>query len=111
MGKIPPHLPRRRLLLQAVLAWSGGMHGLAWAEGGAGRPPALLLARVLPPGTEPAHYLVSEKYDGVRAYWDGRQLRFRSGRVVQAPAWFISRLPTRALDGELWLGRGRFEAL
>lgn len=111
MGKIQPRTTRRGLLLQALLAWAGGAHGPAWAEGESGCPPALLLARVLPLGTEPAQYLVSEKYDGVRAYWDGRQLRFRSGRVVQAPAWFISRLPTQPLDGELWLGRGRFEAL
>lgn len=111
MGKIQPRTTRRGLLLQALLAWAGGAHGPAWAEGESGRPPVLLLARVLPLGTEPAQYLVSEKYDGVRAYWDGRQLRFRSGRVVQAPAWFISRLPTQPLDGELWLGRGRFEAL
>lgn len=111
MGKIQPRMTRRGLLLQALLAWAGGRHGPAWAEGGSDRPPALLLARVLPLGTEPAQYLVSEKYDGVRAYWDGRQLRFRSGRVVEAPAWFISRLPAQPLDGELWLGRGRFEAL
>jgi DNA ligase 1 len=38
-------------------------------------------------------------------------LRFRSGRVVAAPDWFITKLPAQALDGELWLGRGRFEAL
>ncbi|HSM21503.1 MAG TPA: DNA ligase, partial [Rubrivivax sp.] len=56
-------------------------------------------------------YLVSEKYDGVRAVWDGRALRFRSGRPVAAPAWFTARLPGRPLDGELWLGRGRFETL
>jgi DNA ligase-1 len=30
---------------------------------------------------------------------------------VAAPAWFTARLPAQALDGELWLGRGRFEEL
>jgi DNA ligase 1 len=72
---------------------------------------AVLLATDAPADIEPAGYLVSEKYDGVRALWDGTQLRFRSGRVVAAPAWFLAQLPKRPLDGELWLGRGRFEAL
>jgi DNA ligase-1 len=82
-------------------------------NGGGGNEvaPALPLAREAMPDVDPAGYLVSEKYDGVRAWWDGRTLRFRSGRPVHAPRWFIDRLPQRALDGELWLGRGRFEAL
>ena len=73
--------------------------------------PALLLAKEFDPGADPHGHLVSEKFDGVRALWDGRQLRFRSGRAVHAPAWFLARLPAQALDGELWLARGRFEAL
>jgi DNA ligase 1 len=73
--------------------------------------PAVPLATDAPAGIDPAGYLVSEKYDGVRALWDGAQLRFRSGRAVAAPAWFPAKLPAHSLDGELWLGRGRFEAL
>src|SRR5690348_9537057 len=52
------------------------------------KPPALLLANELGPQADPAKYLVSEKYDGVRAMWDGKVLRFRSGRAVNAPPWF-----------------------
>jgi len=74
-------------------------------------PAPLLLANELGPDVNPAKYLVSEKYDGVRAIWDGKILRFRSGRAVNTPAWFVSKLPTQALDGELWLARGRFDAL
>ena len=73
--------------------------------------PALLLAREWPAEADPAGYLVSEKLDGVRALWDGHRLRFRGGGVVAAPRWFTDRLPPEPLDGELWLGRGRFEAL
>ncbi len=73
--------------------------------------PALLLAHVASDDIDPALYLISEKLDGVRAYWDGKTLRFRSGNSVNAPAWFLAQLPARALDGELWLGRGRFEEL
>lgn len=74
-------------------------------------PPAIILAEVYRQSIDPAQYLVSEKYDGVRAIWDGRELRFRSGNRVHAPEWFINSLPNEALDGELWLGRGQFAEL
>ncbi|WP_228720749.1 DNA ligase [Nitrogeniibacter mangrovi] len=74
-------------------------------------PPPVLLAREAVADVDPAPYWVSEKLDGVRALWDGRQLRFRSGHVVPAPRWFVAALPPQALDGELWLGRGRFAEL
>lgn len=73
--------------------------------------PALMLAGAWPVGHSPRNYLVSEKLDGVRAFWDGQSLRFRSGRAIAAPGWFIAALPKTALDGELWLGRGRFDEL
>lgn len=73
--------------------------------------PLVLLAHEADTEIDPSGWLVSEKLDGVRALWDGRTLRFRSGREVAAPAWFVERLPRRALDGELWLGRGRFDEL
>jgi len=60
---------------------------------------------------DPRAYALSEKLDGVRALWDGKTLRFRSGREIAAPAWFIAALPTQALDGELWMGRGSFDRL
>ncbi len=73
--------------------------------------PSLLLAHVASEEMDPTPYLVSEKLDGVRAYWDGKNFQFRSGNRINAPAWFIAKLPPVALDGELWLGRGRFEEL
>ncbi|MES2049982.1 MAG: DNA ligase [Pseudomonadota bacterium] len=72
---------------------------------------ALLLAQNYSNKFDPNAYLVSEKLDGVRAVWDGRQLRFRSGRIIHAPAWFTAGFPTHALDGELWMGRQSFERL
>lgn len=61
-------------------------------------------------GTDPAGWWMSEKLDGVRAVWDCRQLRTRTGNVIHAPAWFLRSLPdSEPLDGELWLGRGRFQ--
>ena len=81
------------------------------ATSNATQPPAILLANILGENVDPAAYLVSEKYDGVRAIWDGKSLRFRSGRPVNAPDWFIAKLPPEKLDGELWLARGTFERL
>ena len=71
----------------------------------------LVLARQAPAGVDPRGFLVSEKYDGVRAWWDGRTLRFRSGLPIAAPAWFTAQLPREAVDGELWIARGQFEAV
>ncbi len=73
--------------------------------------PRALLAGVANADIDPTPYLVSEKYDGVRALWDGKALRTRAGNVIAAPAWFIAKLPQRPLDGELWIGRGQFEKL
>ncbi len=73
--------------------------------------PALLLAETYQGSEDVSQYWVSEKLDGVRAVWDGRVLRFRSGRPVAAPAWFIAGLPPTPLDGELWAGRDRFDQL
>ena len=71
----------------------------------------ILLAKVAAKNIDPALYLVSEKFDGVRAIWDGKVLKFRSGNIVNAPAWFLAKLPAASLDGELWFGRQRFEEL
>ena len=97
-------MPRRHALASLL-----GLAFLPWTVRAA--PPALLLAQSASDHVDPAGYLVSEKYDGVRALWDGRTLAFRSGRAVRAPAWFTAGLPPHPLDGELWLGRGRFDAL
>lgn len=53
-------------------------------------------------------YWVSEKLDGVRAYWDGKSLVTRAGHRIAAPAWFTSGWPSTPMDGELWGGRGTF---
>lgn len=69
------------------------------------------LASDWPAGRSPQGFWVSEKFDGVRAVWDGQRLRFRSGREIAAPDWFVRALPDHPLDGELWLGRGQFDRL
>ena len=54
-------------------------------------------------------WVMSEKLDGIRAYWDGKQLFTRSGKVIHAPDWFLKDYPPFAIDGELWSKRGDFE--
>ena len=72
--------------------------------------PALLLANVWNPSIDPTGWWMSEKYDGLRGYWDGKKLRSRKGNAIQAPDYFLAELPADvALDGELWMGRGKFE--
>ena len=71
----------------------------------------VLLAQVYQRGIDVRQFLVSEKFDGVRAVWDGKTFHTRSGRVITAPAWFTQGFPATPLDGELWLARGKFEAL
>ena len=75
----------------------------------AGEAPPMLLASVERGQSEVSQYLVSEKLDGVRAFWDGQSLRTRQGNVINAPAWFTQGFPAQPLDGELWVGRGQFE--
>ena len=102
------------LTLTLVLPGAGAMAQADTATATAAEAaslPSMLLASVYSPATDPALCLVSEKFDGVRAQWDGKTLRFRSGRTVPAPAWFTARLPAQALDGEQWLARGQFDKL
>ena len=77
----------------------------------AAESPALILAERYHGDIDVSRYWVSEKLDGVRASWDGRSIRFRSGNPVPAPRWFLDALPGHPLDGELWLGRGSFDQL
>lgn len=70
--------------------------------------PDLLLAQVYNDTIDVKQYWVSEKLDGVRAYWDGKQLVSRGGSVIAAPEWFVADFPGQKLDGELWLGRNKF---
>jgi len=71
----------------------------------------VLLAEVYKPGIDVTQYLISEKYDGVRAVWDGKSFISRAGNPIHAPDWFTRDFPKTALDGELWLGHGKFDAL
>ncbi|MHB1036572.1 MAG: DNA ligase [Pirellulales bacterium] len=71
--------------------------------------PDLLLAERWENDRDLAGWWMSEKLDGVRAWWDGTRFLSRQGNVYHAPAWFTTGLPKTPLDGELWLDRRAFQ--
>ena len=56
-------------------------------------------------------WAMSEKLDGVRAFWDARQLLSRNGYAFTPPPDFTRDFPPFAVDGELYSGRGQFEQI
>ena len=71
--------------------------------------PGLLLAHTWQNEGDLTDWWMSEKLDGVRAYWDGKQFISRQGNVYHAPDFFTAGLPEVPLDGELWMGRKAFQ--
>jgi DNA ligase-1 len=84
--------------------------------GGGGRKPAekkdteppVLLAHPWENDVDLTGWWMSEKLDGVRAWWDGKVFVSRKGNVYHAPEWYVAGLPDHPLDGELWAGRQKF---
>lgn len=91
-----------RLLLSLLLT-------LLSFSSAAAAPPRVMLATDFHSGLDISQYWVSEKLDGVRGRWDGHKLVTRSGMPIDAPEWFTAGWPKAVLDGELWIGRGRFD--
>ena len=71
--------------------------------------PPLLLAHSWENDVDLTDWWMSEKLDGVRAYWDGKKFLSRQGNEFHAPDWFRAGLPETPLDGELWLDRKAFQ--
>lgn len=96
----------RRTLLQSLLLTVATAPN--WA--GASSPPTLQRPMAYRGNVPLSGYWISEKFDGVRGYWDGKQLWTRGGQRINPPAWFTAGWPNEALDGELWAGHGAFAA-
>jgi DNA ligase 1 len=79
------------------------------ADDDGGTAPPILLAHKWETDHDPAGWWMSEKLDGIRAYWDGEAFVSRLGNKFHAPDWFIADLPADTLDGELWVGRKMFQ--
>ena len=105
LGRMPIRLRKSLLaLLLATSALSSAPSAFAVET-----RPALMLANAYRPGMALQDYWLSEKYDGVRGFWDGSKLWTRGGQPVNAPDWFTAGWPKVAMDGELWTGRGQFQ--
>jgi len=81
--------------------------GVIWEA--AAVEPALMLATKWDETADPTGWWMSEKYDGIRGYWDGARMWTRQGEVIAIPEAWRTALPAFPLDGELWAGRGKFE--
>lgn len=102
-----PH-NRRLFLCQLLSVFTCAIYFPLFAAEAA---PQFLLAQQYKSGLDVTQYLISEKYDGVRAMWDGKTLQTRQGNTINVPNWFTKDFPTTPLDGELWLARSEFDAL
>jgi DNA ligase len=69
----------------------------------------LMLPHVYKDNIDISGWLMSEKLDGVRGYWDGKRLLSKNGIPLHAPAIFLHNFPPFSLEGELWGGRETFE--
>jgi DNA ligase-1 len=54
-------------------------------------------------------WLMSEKLDGVRGYWDGEKLLSKNGNQLYPPPEFTKNFPPFPIEGELWGGRESFQ--
>lgn len=92
-----------------AMAQSGAMASLDMS--GLAKTPPMTLAQSAPRqgrDLDLRQWWVSEKYDGIRAWWDGQRLISRQGHTIDAPTWFTQGLGQQVLEGELWAGRERF---
>lgn len=72
------------------------------------KKPELFLLNVYNKDIDVSSWYMSEKLDGVRAYWDGKRLISRAGNDFNAPSFFTKDFPSHELDGELWSKREDF---
>jgi DNA ligase-1 len=72
-------------------------------------PPKIALANTYHKDINLKEYLVSEKLDGVRAYWNKKNLISKNGIIINCPNWFTKNFPQEIIEGELWISRNSFE--
>ena len=69
----------------------------------------LMLPEVYEEDIEITNWLMSEKFDGIRGYWDGEKLLSKKGNPLNPPAAFIRNFPDFIVEGEIWGGRKSYE--
>ena len=71
--------------------------------------PDLFLLKTYDDSKDVVGWVMSEKLDGIRGFWTGKELLTRGGVKLTPPKWFIKNYPPFAIDGELWTKRNDFE--
>lgn len=99
--RVAPRTPIPAVLLVLLLGLSTALQAA----------PGLMRATAYRGDIELSRWLVSEKLDGVRGRWDGQRMWSRGGQPIALPAGFTVGWPALPMDGELWIGRGEFEAV
>jgi DNA ligase-1 len=69
----------------------------------------LQLPKVYEDQVEVTGWLMSEKLDGVRGYWDGTTLLSKNGNRLHPPEEFLENCPPFPIEGEIWGGRETFQ--
>jgi DNA ligase-1 len=77
----------------------------------AANKPDLFLLKTYDDKKSVVGWVMSEKFDGIRGFWNGKQLLTRGGQQIITPDWFIENYPPFSIDGELWTKRGDFEEI
>jgi DNA ligase-1 len=103
---LPLYKPMLKTLLNGLIALLMCISPLSYADDS-----TLLLLKSYDGSQDINGWLMSEKLDGIRAVWDGKQLTTRKGNPIHAPDWFIAALPPFAIDGELWTQRNDFDTI
>ena len=79
------------------------------ADGSGARALEVMRPRVYDGGVDLSNWLMSEKLDGVRGYWDGRRLLSKNGNPFEPHPAFTRNFPDFPIEGEIWGGRSTFE--
>jgi DNA ligase 1 len=110
LGSLPERSARAPRPKSSTAGAGTVLSGTADGASATATVPPILLAHSWTSDVDPEGWWISEKLDGVRAYWDGEQFISRQGNVYMAPDWFVEGLPKDIhLDGELWLARKAFQ--
>ncbi len=75
------------------------------------KTPDLFLLKTYDNNKNVVGWVMSEKLDGIRGFWNGEQLISRGGNPINVPSWFTKNYPPFSIDGELWTKRGDFETI
>ena len=73
--------------------------------------PELMTATEWDTSSSPSGWWMSEKYDGMRLFWNGSDFYSRQGNKIKVPDSMKLKMPSNvSLDGELWTQYGLYQS-